>query len=190
MNHERAKAEAETIALVAKSPPRKKKAGSTSADGAALFGSGDAEVIGEGNAVLFALALLYTWNKPADRRSFEMGMILMQRDSLRQRVLKKSVAATSAAPTTPFSLGNMDEFLGELSGSKTLVVETTKVRQLVRLGSDAPAKALLTESTHGQQVFATAVEAVRAIAILDEQSKSLYEYMGAGDYGPIELAIS
>jgi len=189
LNHERAEAEA-AGALVVKSPQRKKKAVEAKANLPELFDSADAEQIGQVTAVLNTLALLHSWGSPADRRSFELGMILMQKDALRKRVLEKRLSTASGASGTEPAVGHMDEFLGQLVGTNTLVVENKKTRQLVRLGSNAPAKALLLAEEPGRKAFAKAAECVQAVAILAEQSRALYEFMGAEDYGAIEFAIS
>ena len=149
-----------------------------------------AEQIQDGVAVLYALALLHTWGKAADRRSFELGMILMQKDSLRERVLKKQTVSTGSSNARGFDIGNMDEFLGELAGTNTLVVENMENRQLVKLGAAAPAKEELLADQDGKAAFVKAEQATKAVAILAEQSQSLDLYMGTEDYGPVEIAIS
>jgi hypothetical protein len=49
---------------------------------------------------------------------------------------------------------------------------------------------LLLADRVGKAAFAKAEEAVRAVAILAEQSQSLDLYMGAEDYGPVEITVS
>jgi len=149
-----------------------------------------AEQIADGVAVLYALALLHTWGKAADRRSFELGIILMQKDSLRERVLKKQTVSTGSSNARGLDIGNMDEFLGELVGTNTLAVENMDNRQLVKLGAAAPVKEELLADQDGKAAFVKAGQATKAVAILAEQSQSLDLYMGAEDYGPVEIAIS
>ena len=145
--------------------------------------------IEEGVAVLYALCLLHVWAKPADRRSFELGMILMQKDVLRGRVINKQ-PAPSRGTAASASVGNMDEFLGELVGTNTLVVEDAASRQVVKLGNAAPGRNELMQEADGRTAFSKAEEAVKAVAALAERSQSLDLYVGAEDYGPVEIAIS
>ncbi|MFW5652954.1 MAG: hypothetical protein ACOC0P_02820, partial [Planctomycetota bacterium] len=149
-----------------------------------------AEQIEDGVAVLYVLALLRSWNAPVDRRTLDLGMILMQKDALRQRVLNQQQTATDGPTGQVLNIGRMDEFLGELVGTNTLLVEDTATRQLVKLGPAAPAKNQLTANADGHAAFVKADEAVRAVAVLNEQSQSLDLYTGAEDLGAIAIAIS
>jgi hypothetical protein len=147
--------------------------------------------IEEGRAVLYALSLLYTWGVLADRRTFELGMLLMQNDSLCERILnRQKVTSPSSAVSQPATIGRMDEFIGELVGTNSLHVENQQSRQLVGLGAQAPAKADLLKESTGADSFAKASRVVHAIAILAEQGQSLNLYITAEDYSAIEIAIS
>ena len=149
-----------------------------------------AEQVEEGLAVLYALALLHTWGKPADRRSFELAMILMEKDALRERILKRkpTIALPQAQPVS-VRLGNIDEFLAELAGSDTLRVTNAKGRQIVALGPNAPTRATLAHGIAGTDAFAKAQQTLEAISILEEQNSSLELFMGASDYGAITIAL-
>lgn len=146
--------------------------------------------IEEGLAVLHALALLHTWGKPVDRRAFELGMMLMPKDDLRERIVTRQRAAKPGAAAVAARVGNIDEFLGELAGSSTLQVENIKSRQLVRLGPKAPSRNSLLTNSCGKAALAKAQQVVQAVTILAEQGQSLHLYMEAKDHGTIEIAIS
>jgi hypothetical protein len=145
----------------------------------------------EGLAVLHALCLLYAWDeKPVDRRSFDLGMILLSNDGLRNRILKRQTTTlnSSGSTLTP-RVGNIDEFLGELRGTETLEIIPGANRDFVKLGAKAPSRAKLLTEPMTKSVMAKASEAVAAAAILNEQGQPLDLYAGAVDDVTIELAV-
>ena len=144
-----------------------------------------------GMAVLQVLALLYTWKASPDRRTFELGMILIQHDVLRARVLKADrVSTVWTIGTKAPNVGSLDELVAELVGTDTLQLEQRKVSQLVKLGATAPSKDSLLGTSVGQEVFAQAKEAVRAVESLKQLGQSLDQYATAEEYDAIEIAIS
>jgi len=196
-NHRRAATEAQTQTLTATAQAttkpkrgRKAKAETLAATGApGLFSAVTPQQIEDARAVQYALALLYTWDKPVDRRTFDVGMLLMHMNSLRQRVLKAAV--TSPAPTaveTP-QVGNMDEFLGEMRGSGALLVTQTETRQLIQRGPNALPVTELENRPPDREAFTKAQETVQAVAILNEQNQLITTYMGDEDHVPVEIAI-
>ncbi len=149
------------------------------------------EEIENGTAVLYALALLHAWGKPVDRQPFELGMILMQKDGLRNRVLQRQKAAMPAQ-SQPLSMtvGNMDEFLGEIVGSGVVDASTIGGDQVVRLGLQAPKKVDIQQHSSGAEAMAKAEQAVQAVSIVEEQSWALSLFMGAEDHGSLKIALS
>jgi len=120
-----------------------------------------------------------------------LGMILMQKEDLCRRILNRQTADTQAPKNSaPVNVGHMDDFLGELAGTNTLVVENRTSRQVVGLGAAAPNKDDLLKEIEGKEALARAGQAVRAVAILNELGQSLDVYAGEEDYGSIEIAIS
>lgn len=149
-----------------------------------------AEQIAYAMAILDVLALLHTWNKPTDRRVFELGMLLMQKDGLRARVLNKQTGSKTSQPNGQPHFINFDEFLGELSGTNSIVVETHGDKHFISLGTNAPDKARIKNDVRGKNALEKAQETVKAVEKLKETDYTLDIYCGVEDYGPIEFALS
>jgi len=154
------------------------------------FGLEPAQQVDYAMAVLDVFALLHTWDKPVDRRVFEVGMLLMQRNGLRGRILKKQVIAKPPQTEELPRLINFDEFLGELAGTDSVVIQTRGDKQFVRLGPKAMDKDRIREDTRGQQALKKAQETATAVETLNATDHTLDIYCGIEDYGPITFALS
>ncbi|MFI4912928.1 MAG: DEAD/DEAH box helicase family protein [Sedimentisphaeraceae bacterium JB056] len=150
----------------------------------------DTEKIEHAMAILDALALLYVWNKSVDRRAFEVGMLLMQRDELRRRVANLEIKKDTTKSNKQPCFINFDEFLGELAGTDTVIIETRDKRQLISLGKNALELGNKLNDERVNKAFHKAEECLKAIRKLNDTNLILDDYCEVEDYAEIEFSFS
>jgi hypothetical protein len=98
--------------------------------------------------VSYIILLLREWQKPATRSSLEAALVLMLNDEARAQIISQppTVVDEPAQLGLPQFVQGLDGLLGQLQTTGLIQVETTKRRQVIRIGpkardtSDAPSE--------------------------------------------------
>ena len=88
----------------------------------------------------YVVLLLREWKKPATRNSLEVGLVLMLNDQARAQIAARPVAVAkkSSSNALPQFVQGLDGLLDQLQTTGFIRVQTTKHRQVIRLGPNAP----------------------------------------------------
>jgi N-6 DNA Methylase len=88
----------------------------------------------------YIVLLLREWKKPATRNSLEVGLVLMLNDQARAQIAARPVVPTkkSSSNALPQFVHGLDGLLDQLQTTGFIRVQTTKHRQVIRLGPNAP----------------------------------------------------
>ena len=151
-----------------------------------------AQLIEKGHTVLNVLALLYAWEgKRIDRLALEMGLVLMQHENLRQRVITNGVVGSGSDKETKCPrVQYMDNFLAEFNGTQ-FKLNTTQFIQTIELGPKAESLDNIISRELGAKSIKDAKEVVEAMNIIQEgDQKDLEEsILAAGVENVAELII-
>jgi hypothetical protein len=131
------------------------------------------KTVEKGKIVLDVLALLYAFEgKRVDRLVLEIGLILMQHESLRKSILSRGIVRPDKTEqSAPPRIQYMDNFLAEFNGSQ-FTIKDSQFIQTIELGPKSESLEEIKAREIGVQALNCATEAVEVINRIREVSSN------------------